>query len=592
MAIHTHCRHDSHILKKFGTVIFAFLFISVFLSIPLYAEFRGIQVFSRTMDGSTKAISLYSGYYALVVGVSEYNNGWPHLPNPVNDAREVAALLRELGWDVDLLENPDGKTLRNRLNKLIADQGRDKEKAILFWYSGHGHTLQEADGTKLGYFIPVDAPDPAKDLVGFMDRAVSMRMMKTVSKQILSKHVLMLFDSCFSGAVFQLARAKPSPYIEEKVSLPVREFITAGTENEQVPDRSVFKEVFIQGIQDDFADLNHDGYVTGEELGAYLQERVINYSRKAQHPQFGKINNPKLDKGDFVFVKKKTNALKTANMKMENTESENRLLGNQVKTLKPKLLRNPKMGLLFVKPEPKNAKIRVLNIRPRFYQGMELEPGIYHLEVSSDGYKMVKRWVEVIAGKERTVKIALEPLQARRPDVTAISSHQSVASKKSFAAAPRPALGILPWKLLGSADGWNFLALDALAKIINETETFAKVFSYYDLKNVKNLKKIPKGIIDYGVAKNLWEINSSKPNYDLLFRLGRQLEVDAILTSYIDVKPADPDNGRITVFLFDVKTKKTYSAARYTDFYEQNGYKAYYSAGKYIFSSYRMDSKY
>ncbi len=98
-------------MKKFGIVIFASLSISIFLSLPLSAALRGIQVFSRTMDGSTKAISLYSGYYALVVGVGEYNNGWPRLPNPVNDAREVAALLRGLGWTVDILKNPDGKTL-------------------------------------------------------------------------------------------------------------------------------------------------------------------------------------------------------------------------------------------------------------------------------------------------------------------------------------------------------------------------------------------------------------------------------------------------------------------------------------------------
>ncbi len=48
--------------------------------------------------------------------------------------------------------------------------------------------------------------------------------------------------------------------------------------------------------------MNNDSYITGEELGSYLQENVVNYSRKAQHPQFGKINNPKLDKGDFVFL--------------------------------------------------------------------------------------------------------------------------------------------------------------------------------------------------------------------------------------------------------------------------------------------------
>jgi hypothetical protein len=113
----------------------------------------------------------------------------------------------------------------------------------------------------------------------------------------------MAFDSCFSGAIFQMARTKPSAYIEEKVAYPVRQFMTAGSEDETVPDKSIFKDVFIQAIQDGFADLNQDAYITGEELGGYLQEHVVNYTHKAQHPQFGKINNPKLDKDDFVFLR-------------------------------------------------------------------------------------------------------------------------------------------------------------------------------------------------------------------------------------------------------------------------------------------------
>ena len=44
-----------------------------------------------------------------------------------------------------------------------------------------------------------------------------------------------------------------------------------------------------------------DGYVTGEELALYLKTKVPQYN-KAQHPQFGKIRDPRLDKGDFVFV--------------------------------------------------------------------------------------------------------------------------------------------------------------------------------------------------------------------------------------------------------------------------------------------------
>jgi hypothetical protein len=260
------------------------------------------SVVAQSASGGQREIELYTGYHALVVGCGDYRGGWPRLPNPVTDARQVAAMLKNLGWTVEVLEEPDGRTLRREMNRLITGVGRQKDKAILFWFSGHGFTLEEADGTKLGYLVPVDSPLPEQNPLGFMESAVSMRQVETLSKQIRSKHVLMVFDSCFSGAIFQMVRAKPSPYIEEKVAHPVRQFITSGTEGEQVPDRSIFKEVFIQGIADGFADQNRDSYVSAEELGLYLQEKVVNYSRKAQHPQFGRINNPKLDKGDFIFV--------------------------------------------------------------------------------------------------------------------------------------------------------------------------------------------------------------------------------------------------------------------------------------------------
>ena len=319
-------------------VLFTFFCLSI-SPVSVYATSRGINVQTRTASGAGEQIRLYSEYYALVVGCGQYTRGWPPLPNPVKDAKEVAALLKGLGWRVDVLMDPPGVKLRRELNRLVTGVGRKKDKAILVWFSGHGQTIEEADGTKLGYLVPVDAPDPDKDLLGFMEKAISMRQIETVSKQIRSKHVLMAFDSCFSGAIFQMVRTKPSPYIKQKVTYPVRQFITAGRENEQVPDKSVFKEVFVQGIKEGFADLNQDKYVTGEELGAYMQEQVTNYSRNAQHPQFGKINNPRLDKGDFVFV------LDPSGEQPQGTEDEKPIVAaipNEVKSAKVSLRKESK----------------------------------------------------------------------------------------------------------------------------------------------------------------------------------------------------------------------------------------------------------
>jgi uncharacterized caspase-like protein len=197
---------------------------------------------------------------------------------------------------------------------LFTKRAGKKNRALLFYFAGHGETLELADGTELGYILPSDCPLKRKDPTGFDSKAISMKDMEVLALKVKSKHFIMVFDSCFSGSLFNVVRAAPVD-ISEKSARPVRQFITAGGAGEQVPDQSVFKVVFLQGISGD-ADLNADGYVTGSELGMHLQEKVVNYSRGGQHPQYGKINNPKLDRGDFIFVPplapEKTMAAKTA----------------------------------------------------------------------------------------------------------------------------------------------------------------------------------------------------------------------------------------------------------------------------------------
>jgi len=251
----------------------------------------------KTKDHRT--VELYQDYQAVVIGVGGYQN-FPRLPGAIKDAQEVAGELRKLGFKVVLHLDPASAQLRKILNDLPYEEGSQRDRALLLYYAGHGETEVLADGTRLGYITAVDCPHPDRDPRGFFGQSVSMKSIESLALRIKSRHVLMAFDSCFSGALFNLDRAIPRD-ISEKVARPVRLFVTAGNEAEEVPDRSVFKQVFLDGIKGE-ADYDRDGYVTGSELGMYLQKEVVNYTRGAQHPQFGKIRNPKLDKGDFVFL--------------------------------------------------------------------------------------------------------------------------------------------------------------------------------------------------------------------------------------------------------------------------------------------------
>jgi len=65
-------------------------------------------------------------------------------------------------------------------------------------------------------------------------------------------------------------------------------------------------------------------------------------------------------------------------------------------------------GRLFVNTEPEDARVRILNIKPRFYQGIGLEPGKYHVEVSKGGYEPKEIWTNLRAEEDKTLQIGLE----------------------------------------------------------------------------------------------------------------------------------------------------------------------------------------
>jgi hypothetical protein len=67
---------------------------------------------------------------------------------------------------------------------------------------------------------------------------------------------------------------------------------------------------------------------------------------------------------------------------------------------------------LFVRVEPKGSRVRILNIRPKFQQGMVLESGRYHVEVSKRGYQTKKMWIDLGSGEDKELEVKLEQMQA------------------------------------------------------------------------------------------------------------------------------------------------------------------------------------
>ena len=69
------------------------------------------------------------------------------------------------------------------------------------------------------------------------------------------------------------------------------------------------------------------------------------------------------------------------------------------------------VAYLYVETLPENSRIKILNIRPKFYQGIELLPNTYHIEVSAVGYVTEKKWLTISSGGPKRVILRLEKLK-------------------------------------------------------------------------------------------------------------------------------------------------------------------------------------
>ena len=261
-------------------------------------------------DENGTAVVMYDESHALVIGESDYTGGWPKLPGVEKDIKLVKNALEAKGFNVVLVRNPDSQELENAFEVFIEKYGQKPNNRLLFYFAGHGHTVTpKYGGQPLGYIVPKEAPNPNDDLNKFKRVAMSMQRIEEYAISIDAKHALFIFDSCFSGSIFALSRAVPE-HISYKTAKPVRLFITSGSADEKVPDTSMFRQQFIAAL-DGEGDLNGDGYMTGAELSDFVFKNVVNYTKGAQHPQYGKIRNPNLDKGDFVFRTKQPESTET-----------------------------------------------------------------------------------------------------------------------------------------------------------------------------------------------------------------------------------------------------------------------------------------
>lgn len=265
---------------------------------------RSLSVVPRSAPApvpSVAATSIYDGSFAVVVGIDDYVR-LPRLGGAVNDARHVARVLADQGFDVTLVLN--GEATRRRLVEVLADRLPERlseRDRVIVYFAGHGLTVGDEE-RPLGYLVPVDGDPsaPSATAIGMSE------LQQWFGVTYRAKHVLFVADACYSGLALQSrsagASGDGSAYLRQITRSPVRFSLVAGSASQEASEwrgRGLFTLFFEQGIRG-AADLNADGLVTSQELATYVGPEVAAFAAthlgREQLPQSARSGS-----GEFVF---------------------------------------------------------------------------------------------------------------------------------------------------------------------------------------------------------------------------------------------------------------------------------------------------
>jgi uncharacterized caspase-like protein len=242
-------------------------------------------------------------YYALVIGNQKYQK-LTQLDTPEADAKDIAALLKDrYGFTVTVLLNATRWEMLEELNKMRA-LVTEKDN-LLIYYAGHGQ-LDRVN--LLANWLPVDAdPGSTANWIASTTLTENLNMMS-------AKHILVVADSCYSGAMTRSSIGQLQPGLSDEARLvwlksiadsPSRTVLTSGGVSPVMDGGGAKHSVFAQNFIDVLSE-NQDA-LPGKQLSDVLSARVLDVARKMnfqQRPEYAPIRFAGGESGDFIFVPK------------------------------------------------------------------------------------------------------------------------------------------------------------------------------------------------------------------------------------------------------------------------------------------------
>jgi hypothetical protein len=235
-------------------------------------------------------------YHALVIGNSGYDS-LPKLSTAARDARAIERMLREYyGFRTTLLVNATRSQIVTALSDYRRRLGADA--SLLVYYAGHGHRDAEAGKA---YWLPSDAT--REDVSDW----VSADEITAAARATPARHVLVVSDSCYSGALphgLGVSPARPSEreqFLRKMAAGRSRTLIASGGDEPSADDadggHSVFAAALLRGLR-----MTAGPRFTAAELfGDHILNPVA--GRSGRIPAYNPLRDSGHEGGDFVFTR-------------------------------------------------------------------------------------------------------------------------------------------------------------------------------------------------------------------------------------------------------------------------------------------------
>ena len=136
----------------------------------------------------TAAFSFGQQKYAMVIGNADYTN-IRKLNNPVNDANDMAAALRGLGFSVETVLNGNLDQMESAVMRLKNRLSVTKNSYGFLFYAGHG-----VQSGGVNYLIPTGANIPSENFL--RERAVSVQTVMRELNDANNELNIVVLDAC------------------------------------------------------------------------------------------------------------------------------------------------------------------------------------------------------------------------------------------------------------------------------------------------------------------------------------------------------------------------------------------------------------